>query len=156
MRHADERTEIRVLRVWLHFPITAVRVDRAGNLWDLPTTDSEVKGIAMFARPTRFRHRQLCWTAALIALGWVSPAPAFYWIGWPGSGVQQPPVIVNEETRVDHRDPKPPTDTPPTIDLPPTDEPRDNPSATPEPGTLLMLSGGLAIAAGLRKWRKRK
>lgn len=90
--------------------------------------------------------------ALLMAAG---PAPAFYWRGWPGSGVPTPPNLV------------PPTDQefPPPEERPPTDRPPDRPPEkppykpptehVPEPGTGLIGLVGLG-ALTVRRWQRMK
>lgn len=102
-----------------------------------------------------YTHRPIGWktgaaTALAVALA-ATPAPAFYWVGWPGVNVQQPPQIISNQIKVIHRDP---TVVPPGPNGPPgTEEP---PGGVPEPATLLMAGIGLAGVAGVRWVRKRK
>lgn len=102
---------------------------------------------------TRERFRRwpafLAATASLVAVA--APAPAFYWIGWPGSGVQQPPTIISEQVKVEHRPPKPPTDPPggSVREEPPT------PEEVPEPASLGLAAAGLGVLT-VRWWRKRQ
>lgn len=76
------------------------------------------------------------------------PAAAFYWYGWPGSGVTEPPPLV----------PRPPTvqivteETPPPgmPDFPDPDVPT-SPQEVPEPTTLVAAAVGLAAVALARR-----
>jgi hypothetical protein len=99
------------------------------------------------------------WSVFAAAVGgavlFASPAPAFYWLGWPGSGVQPPPSIVSETVKVEHRDPKPPPVTEPPGGGP-GDPPPAGPEEVPEPATLLLAGAGLATAAGARWARRRR
>lgn len=92
--------------------------------------------------------------AAVIAAVAAAPAPAFYWIGWPGANTITPPSIVPTTERVEERPPStvtPPPDKPPPDKPPPT----DNPPGVPEPTTAGIAAvglGGLAIGW----WKKRR
>jgi len=83
---------------------------------------------------------------ALLLLG--QPAAAFYWYGWPGSGVT-PAATITPIT------PKLPVgeETPPSITATPPDVPTD-PKQIPEPGTLLATAVGLAAVGLARRWRR--
>ena len=85
--------------------------------------------------------------AALLLLG--QPAAAFYWYGWPGSGLTPPATITPRTT------PKLPVgeETPPNITTVPPDVPAD-PKQVPEPGTLLVTAVGLAAVGLARRWRR--
>lgn len=99
------------------------------------------------------RYTLLRFGLVAVAAGGLAPAaPAFYWVGWPGAGTTQPPTIVSQTERVDHR--PPPGVTPPN-DTPPGDKPPDNPKGVPEPATVALAGVGLGALA-VRWWRKRK
>ena len=90
------------------------------------------------------------------------PVTAFYWYGWPGSGVTPP---VNLTVRPTETLPNAEI-TPPTLDGVPPDGivvPPDgavvpkgdpDPQFIPEPGTLLAVGLGLATVGLLRKLRR--
>lgn len=99
--------------------------------------------------------------AAVLLL--TQPAEAFYWYGWPGSGVSPPATLVRTQVVVTPppggttpSGPTPPgdthppggTDTPPGV---PTD-----PKSVPEPGTLLATGLGLAAVGLARRWRRNR
>ncbi len=88
--------------------------------------------------------------AALLLLG--QPAAAFYWYGWPGSGVTPAATITPITPRTT---PKLPVgeETPPSITTIPPDVPID-PKQVPEPGTLLVTAIGLAAVGLARRWRR--
>ena len=96
-----------------------------------------------------------CGLVAAVVGGTAAPAPAFYWVGWPGSGTTAPPSIVSEQERVNYRPPPgmttlPPGGNPPGIIVPP-----DDPKGVPEPATIGIAAVGLAVLA-VRWVRKRK
>ena len=96
--------------------------------------------------------------AAAVVVATAAPAPAFYWKGWPGSGIRTETTIV---TPTD----KPPTDKPPTdkppVDQPPTDypppppPPPPPPEQLPEPGTAVAGLIGLGAVAVARRLRRK-
>jgi hypothetical protein len=96
--------------------------------------------------------------AVVMAGGVAAAAPAFYWVGWPGAKVNNPPPIVSQTEVVDHRPPPgttdPPDWTPPGTTNPPG-EPPDEPKGIPEPTTLCVAGIGLSVLA-VRWWKKRK
>ena len=87
---------------------------------------------------TNFRLRLL---ALALVLAAPTSAHAFYWAGWPGSGVNEPPSITPRQI--------PETPTPPTV------KPTDTPKGVPEPATIIIAGLGLGML-GLRKVLKRK
>ena len=92
--------------------------------------------------------------AVVLALGFLflsaPAAPAFYWVGWPGGGTNQPPIYKpTEEPRVPPLPPLPPGSNPPPGDK------EDPPGGAPEPATMLLAGIGLAGVAGVR-WVRRK
>jgi len=94
------------------------------------------------------------WVAAVaLVLASAAPSYAFYWYGWPGSGLPPPRTVV----------------TPPPIEIPPGTPPEkpptgppivvppgQPPSPTPEPGTALVALIGLGTLAAARARRRRK
>ena len=96
------------------------------------------------------------WLLAAAAVGGsAGPAPAFYWLGWPGAAPSPRPAITTTTDVVDHRPPTGGgTDGPPK---PPPEEapPESPPKGVPEPGTLGLAAVGLGAVA-VRWWRKRK
>lgn len=96
--------------------------------------------------------------AAVMAGGLASAAPAFYWVGWPGSNTTVPPSIVSQTERVEYRPPpgttEPPDWTPPGTTNPPGDPPEE-PKGIPEPTTVGIAVVGLGML-GVRWWKKRK
>jgi len=94
--------------------------------------------------------------AAAVAAGAAAPAPAFYWIGWPGANTITPPSIVPTTERVDERPPSGVV-TPPPGNPPPDTPPPDNPKGVPEPTTIGIAAIGLGgLAFGWWKKRKKK
>lgn len=92
--------------------------------------------------------------AVVMAGGVASSAPAFYWVGWPGAKVNNPPPIVSQTEVVDHR-PPPGTDPPPDWVPPGGGNPPDEPKGIPEPTTVGIAVVGLGML-GVRWWKKRK
>lgn len=88
--------------------------------------------------------------AVLAAAG---PATAFYWKGWPGSGIRREPTVVPPTDRP----PNPPTDEPwfPPIDEPPPPPPPPPPEQLPEPGTITVGLIGLGTVAVVRRLRRK-
>ena len=70
-------------------------------------------------------------------------AQAFYWPGWPGAGVAEPPSFTPKQVVEDFPPPKTPLD------------PTDPPKQVPEPATLVIAGLGLGVL-GLRKVLKRR
>jgi hypothetical protein len=100
---------------------------------------------------------RLGWVATAAAvLATAGPASAFYWKGWPGSGIR------TETTIIPPTDNQPPTDKPP-IDQPPPEYPPPEyplpppppPEQVPEPGTAVVGLIGLGAVAVVRRLRKR-
>lgn len=97
----------------------------------------------------------LGWVGAAVAvLATAAPAPAFYWKGWPGSGIR------TETTIIPPTDNPPPTEKPP-VDRPPTEEPPPPPpppptEQVPEPGTAAIGLIGLGTVAVVRRLRRKK
>lgn len=95
-------------------------------------------------RSRGLQHRWRVALGAVAGLLLAQPASAFYWYGWPGSGVTDPPVLV----------PRPAVKTvsevtPPPVVVDPPDPPR--PQDVPEPATLLAAAVGLAAVAAVRR-----
>jgi hypothetical protein len=85
-----------------------------------------------------------------------APAGAFYFPGWPGSGVPAPKTLIPVNTPPEGN---PPSATPPvTGGVPTTTNPGGGgpPSSTPEPGTLTAaLFGMVALGLATRRGRDR-
>ena len=84
--------------------------------------------------------------SAAIAMVIISAAnaQAFYWPGWPGAGVTEPPSLTPKQIVEEFPPPKEPLD------------PKDPPKQVPEPATLVIAGLGLGVL-GLRKlrpWRR--
>jgi hypothetical protein len=106
---------------------------------------------------TRIRY---AWAAAL-ALGAAGPASAFYWDGWPGSGVPAPRSIAPTPGGSPKFPPNPtaepkfpPGGEPPGS--PPGGPPKEapEPETVPEPATALAVLTGLGVLAARRARRK--
>jgi hypothetical protein len=103
----------------------------------------------------------LSWLAALVAVfAQAAPAGAFYWYGWPGSGIPPERSIVGFPlVGPQHKDwQPPPIEVPvgPTSGGGPIIPP---PQSTPEPATALAAIIGLGALAATRaiagkKWKK--
>jgi len=85
--------------------------------------------------------------ALAIALSACGPARAFYFEGWPGSGVTDSPTLLVQVNR-------PLVEPSPLGPLEPIDKPPLAPNPTPEPATGLLGLLGLGALA-VRKWRKK-
>lgn|GEM_PF-3124264 len=103
------------------------------------------------------------WAVVVVTLTACGPAHAFYWYGWPGSGINPTPSLITPQSMALPGDPQPsgsPSSTPPsqTPSGPPTDAtppPVGPPDSTPEPSTGLIGLVGLGALAAVRRWRKR-
>ena len=94
--------------------------------------------------PQSFARRwKLAGVALFIVLLAPSPTQAFYWPGWPGAGVTEPPSLTPRQIV---REVPPPT-TPTESTVPP--------KGVPEPATLVIAGLGLGVL-GLRRVLKRK
>jgi hypothetical protein len=106
----------------------------------------------------RIRLRLLAPAAAVgMACAFVNPAAGFYFPGWPGAGVPKPRTLIPPNIPPEGN---PPSAQPPGTDGEPVRPPRDRnslnePSQTPEPGTLTIALLGLA-AVGARVAMRRK
>jgi len=79
----------------------------------------------------------------------VQPAGAFYWYGWPGSGVTPAPTIATRPaTKLPADEGTPATVTPKVPEVP------TEPKQIPEPVTLLTVAVGLATVGLARRWRR--
>lgn len=89
---------------------------------------------------TLFYRGRRVWAvfALVICLG--SPAQAFYWPGWPGSGITDPPSGKPKE-KIDK--PKAPFDPP-------------DPKQVPEPATLVLAGLGLGILSLRKAWKRKQ
>ena len=85
--------------------------------------------------------------AAVVCVG--QPASAFYWYGWPGSGVSDPPSLVPRSPTVQTVTEK----TPPAVVVDYPDVP-SGPKSVPEPASLLAATVGLAALAVARRRTK--
>lgn len=102
----------------------------------------------------RARGRTALVGAALLLLA--QPATAFYWYGWPGSGVTPPETLTARPAeRLPNAESTPPSidGVPPDGGVTPTGDP--DPKAVPEPGTLLAVGTGLAALGLARTLRRR-
>jgi hypothetical protein len=103
------------------------------------------------------------WVIALAAMV-VSSAPvqAFYWYGWPGSGVPPDRIIVGPPGGKSGSPPKVPVGVPVVVTTPPpgqgTEPPGGGtePHTTPEPATGLVAIVGLGVLAAVRALRRGK
>jgi MYXO-CTERM domain-containing protein len=103
------------------------------------------------------------WAAAAVAGVCLAagPASAFYWMGWPGSGLPQPRDLVPPAATPRPYTPPTTTDAPPTQpqfpppDTTPPDVPGEHPppSSVPEPTTAAL---GLLGLAAVGWWRRRR
>ncbi|MDB5313969.1 MAG: hypothetical protein JWO38_8171 [Gemmataceae bacterium] len=99
------------------------------------------------------------WVAAVV-LATPGAAEAFYWAGWPGSGVKQNPSVIPPVDVGKPGNPPPPGGTP--IPLPPTGTPTQPgpfgpPSShTPEPTTGVAALIGLAFVVASRRFRRNR
>ena len=101
---------------------------------------------------TRWRTAALGGAALLLL---AQPATAFYWYGWPGSGVTPPEnLTVRPAENLPNEETTPPTinGVPPDGIITPTGDP--DPQSIPEPGTLLAVGVGLATVGLVRKLRR--
>lgn len=90
------------------------------------------------------------WAALAVALAACGPAHAFYFEGWPGSGVTRPPSLLPQ---VQVQVQRPGVEPSPLGPLEPIDKPPVGPNPTPEPATGLLGLLGLGALA-VRRWRK--
>ncbi len=97
-----------------------------------------------FDNTKRIFHRWgLACAAMALALASPTSAQAFYWTGWPGAGVSEPPSLIPRQVVEEFPPPKTPLD------------PSTPPKQVPEPATLVIAGLGLGVL-GLRKVLKRK
>lgn len=89
------------------------------------------------------------WAALAVALSACGPAHAFYFEGWPGSGISNPPALIPSGTSRTLVEPSPVG--PPV----PVDKPPVGPNPTPEPATGLLGLLGLGAVAVRRLRAKR-
>ena len=92
------------------------------------------------------------WVIAIAAIiGSSERAQAFYWYGWPGSGVQPDRTLVGPPGP-----PRIPTGLPVVVTTPPPSQsqPPGGSHSTPEPATGLVAIVGLGVLAGVRSLRK--
>lgn len=89
--------------------------------------------------------KRILGVSAAIAMMVISAAnaQAFYWPGWPGAGVTEPPSFTPKQVVEEFPPPREPLD------------PTDPPKQVPEPATLVIAGLGLGVL-GLRKVLKRK
>ena len=87
-------------------------------------------------------HRgRMVWAVLALVICLGSPAQAFYWPGWPGSKVIEPPVDKPKEK----------------VDKPQTPlDPPDPPKQVPEPATLVLAGLGLGILSLRKAWKRRQ
>ncbi|MGL6076270.1 MAG: PEP-CTERM sorting domain-containing protein [Fimbriiglobus sp.] len=98
--------------------------------------------------------RALWGLVLLVVVGSASSGQAFYFAGWPGSGIIEPPKLLGPQARsvqtsidTEERIPRVPREP-----VSKTGEP-DPPGPVPEPGTLCLAALGLGIV-GLRIRRR--
>ena len=82
------------------------------------------------------------WAVLALVICLASPAQSFYWPGWPGSKVIEPPVDKPKETE----DPK----------IPPVPKDPPDPKQVPEPATLVLAGLGLGILSLRKAWKRRQ
>jgi len=92
---------------------------------------------------TRYCTRLAVCVAAFLLLA-PGSARAFYWPGWPGAGVTEPPSITPKQIEKELPPPKTPID------------PVDPPKQVPEPATLVIAGLGLGALGLQRVWKRRK
>jgi MYXO-CTERM domain-containing protein len=103
------------------------------------------------------------WAIALAAIA-ISSAPvqAFYWYGWPGSGLPPDRTIVGPPGGKSGSGPKVPVGLPVVVTTPPpgqgTEPPGggSGPHSTPEPATGIVALIGLGALAAARAYRRGK
>ncbi len=101
------------------------------------------------------RGRLLCGAFALVLVA-PDSAQAFYWYGWPGSGITEPPSLTPRPATEEVPSPNPSPFTPGFPGPPRTPFTPDNPHSpkeVPEPATLVIAGVGLGLV-GLRKLLK--
>lgn len=101
----------------------------------------------------RTRRRIVIWAATTaIVAGVASPAPAFFFRGWPGSGLPKPPVLITPRAPTEDN---PPSGRDPDVDPPKPPPSPHGPNGVPEPGTLALAAAGLGALVLRRRMRKR-
>src|SRR5688572_7722154 len=101
--------------------------------------------------PTHIRSLTRQAAAAAVCLSAVAPAPGFFFLGWPGDGVERAPSLIGPVM-------------PERVGRPPPDERSTDPdgqgpevAAAPEPAAAVMVgSGAVAVALARRVMARRR
>ena len=97
----------------------------------------------------RFRRGGIALAVSAAVMAAPGAAQAFYWFGWPGSGMSEPPSITPRQCA--NESPQPETPFGPRI----SEVPPETPKNVPEPATIVIAGLGLGVV-GMRKWMKRQ
>ncbi len=87
---------------------------------------------------TLFHRSRLLWASLALVICLASPAQAFYWPGWPGSGVTDPPSKIQKDT----------IEKKPKVTL--------DPKSVPEPATFVLAGLGLGLLSLRKAWKRKQ